>query len=374
MGWAFLADALPIYPLYALFFADHGLTDGQISALFAIWSATAVIAEVPTGALADRYSRRYALAGAGLFQAAGYLLWLVLPGFAGFAVGFILWGIGGALASGALEALLYDGLADSGAQHAYARVYGWVSAAELVGQIPAALAATVLFPMGGYGLVGWVSVVLCLAASSVALRLPDTRARHHDHTGSAEQHASYRTVLKVGLLEAVRNRAVRDAGIAVALVTGIDAIEEYFALLAHDWGIATHLTPIATLGIPLAGAAGAAVASRARQTSGPMIATSLGAAGVLLALAAILHRPAALAVVAAFYGIYRFVLVAVGARLQERIKSDARATVASVAGLATELSVFAVYAAWALGGVLVVALTVCLSSLALAGLLRDHLA
>jgi MFS family permease len=72
VGWALLADVVPLYPLYALLFADTGMSGAQISALFAIWSAVGVIAEVPSGALADRFSRRACLVAAGVLQACGY--------------------------------------------------------------------------------------------------------------------------------------------------------------------------------------------------------------------------------------------------------------------------------------------------------------
>src|SRR5205823_5536339 len=142
-------------------------------ALFAIWSAVSVVAEVPTGALADRFSRRGSLVAAGILQAAGYALWILLPDFGGFAAGFAPWGISGAFVSGALQALLYDSLTEIGAQSQYARVLGRVSAAGLLGQIPAAASASVLFSAGGYPLVAWVSVILCLAAALLASRLPE---------------------------------------------------------------------------------------------------------------------------------------------------------------------------------------------------------
>ena len=127
LGWALLADAVPLYPLYALLFADSGLSGAQISALFAIWSAVGLVAEVPSGALADRFGRRAALVAAGVLQAVGYALWIgAARTFAGFAAGFVLWGLGGSLVSGAREALLYDGLAAVGAEACYARVNGWV--------------------------------------------------------------------------------------------------------------------------------------------------------------------------------------------------------------------------------------------------------
>jgi hypothetical protein len=76
---------------------------------------------------------------------------------------------------------------------------------------------------------------------------------------------------------------------------------------------------------------------------------------VLLAGAGVAAHPAGVLAVTAFYGTYRAVLVVVDARLQERIASRSRATVTSVAGLGTELVTFGVYAAWAAGGVLLVA-------------------
>ncbi|NUT94105.1 MAG: MFS transporter, partial [Saccharothrix sp.] len=125
---------MPVYPLYALLFADTGLSDGQISLLFAIWSTVAVVAEVPFGALADRFSRRWSLVAAGVLQALGYALWTAAPGFWAFAAGFVLWGLGGALVSGALEALIHDGLAAVGAADAFGQVLGRVTAVGLLAQ------------------------------------------------------------------------------------------------------------------------------------------------------------------------------------------------------------------------------------------------
>ncbi|NUT99052.1 MAG: MFS transporter, partial [Saccharothrix sp.] len=125
---------MPVYPLYALLFADTGLSDGQISLLFAVWSTVAVVAEVPFGALADRFSRRWSLVAAGVLQALGYALWTAAPGFWAFAAGFVLWGLGGALVSGALEALVHDGLAAVGAADAFGQVLGRVTAVGLLAQ------------------------------------------------------------------------------------------------------------------------------------------------------------------------------------------------------------------------------------------------
>ena len=331
-----------------MLFADSGLSDAQISVLLAIWSTTAVVFEVPSGAIADRFSRRGSLVAAGVLQALGHAAWVVFPSFWGFAAGFVLWGLGGALTSGAFEALLYDGLAANGDEESYGRVNARVDTVELIAQVPVAVVATVLFSAGGYQLAGWASVVMCLLSSVIALRFPEP-AR------AASEEDGYLATLRTGLRESV---PIKRAVIAVALVYAIDGFEEYFTLLAQDWSVPTVWVPMATIGVPLMGAAGASLAGRL-----PWRGWVLFASGAVLLLAAALAVPVAIVLLGLFYGLYRFVLVHVETDLQHRIDTDARATVTSVAGIGSEFVSFAVYAAWVLGaafavGVLVLVIAV----------------
>jgi MFS family permease len=361
VAWAMLAETIPLYPLYALFFTATGLSAGEISTLFIVWSTVGIVAEVPCGVLADRLSRRSALVGAGVFQAAGYALWVVLPGFPAFAAGFVLWGLGGALQSGSLEALLYDGLAANGSQLQYPRVHGRVEAAQLFAQVPAAGAATVLFYLGGFDLVGWVSVGCCLAASVMAARLPEAPRAHlpgDDHGCGDDDEATpagYLAMLRDGIAQAATRTPVRTAVLATALLMSLDGLEEYFPLLAVQWGVSTAAVPIALLAVPIAGAAGAALGGEASQLRSWWLGVILAVAVGLLAAAGLLGRPASIAVVAVFYGMYRMVLVVADARLQQQLTGPARATVTSVAALGSELAVIALFALWALGQLVLVA-------------------
>ncbi|GAB3373466.1 hypothetical protein GCM10027452_31840 [Micromonospora halotolerans] len=109
-AYAFLTDLVLLYPVYTLLFADTGLSVGQISSLFVLWSAAGILLEVPSGAWADAVSRRLLLCLAPLLTAAGFALWVLVPSYPAFAAGFLLWGAGGALRSGALEALVWTEL------------------------------------------------------------------------------------------------------------------------------------------------------------------------------------------------------------------------------------------------------------------------
>jgi MFS family permease len=350
VGWAALSELVPYYPLYALLFLDTGLTGAQISALFAIWSVTGFVCEVPAGALADRWSRRGVVVLASVLQAAAFVVWTAAPAVWAFAVGFVIWGVGGALVSGASEALVYDGLAAVGAADSYVRVNAAMTAAELLVQVPTAFAAGALFALGGYPLVGWASVVLCLAAAALALRFPEAPRTPDGDEDEAP--------LRQGVVEALRSPALRVLVLAVALIGGLDAIEEYFPVLAGDWGVPTAAVPVAVLVIALAGAAGAALGGRADRLPGGALLALLVVAAALLAAAAVWAHPPALGAVAVFYALYLAVLVVAEARLQDGIASRHRATITSVAGLGIEVASLLVFAAWAVGGPIAVALLV----------------
>ena len=363
VGWTALSELVPLYPLYALLFLDTGLSTAEVSLLFAAWSVTALVTEVPAGALADRWSRRGVLVVAGGLEAVAFVVWTVAPGFWGFLAGFAVWGVAGALVSGAVEALVYDGLADVGAEATFARVNGWTTSAELLVQVPTAAAASLLYALGGYPLVGWASAAVCVAWALLALRFPEP-PREPDG-------GSLLGALRSGVAEAVRVPAVRLTVLAVALVGGLDAVEEYFPVLAGDRGVPTVAVPAAVLGITLAGALGAALGGRADRLPDRALPVLLLLAGVLLGAAAVVPGSGALAVVAVSYGLYLAVLVVAEARLQERVDSARRATVTSVAGLGIELAGLLVFAAWALGGVVAVAvLVVAVVPVVTAGLRR----
>lgn len=363
MCWSALSEAVPLYPVYALLFADSGLSAAEISGLFVLWSLVGILAEVPGGAWADRHSRRTAIASAGVLQGAGHLMWIAWPSLAGFALGFTLWGLGGALSSGSIQALVHDGLTAEGAGHRYAAVMGRAEAAALAVQVPLALVAGVLFEVGGYPVLGIASVAVCLGAAALALTLPE--APPAPSPDDEEEEAGFLGTMRSGVAEAVASAPVRAAALAVAVFTGFDAIEEYFPLLASEWGVPTGAVPAALLAIPLAGAAGAVLAGRALGLRGRTLTLVMLAGAAALAAALVASRPAGLAGVALFYGVHRLVMVVADARLQARIAGGSRATVTSVASLGSEVVGIALFGAWALGGPALVTLAAVVAALVL---------
>ncbi|WP_245663615.1 MFS transporter [Nocardia arthritidis] len=432
-----IGELIPLYALYALLFADHGMSTGQISLLFAIWSATSFLLEVPSGAWADTVSRRGLLVLSGALLTAGFALWTAAPSFAGFAAGFVLWGTSGALASGTFEALLYDDLAARGESSAYPRLLGYTRAGAEAAVVIAIVAATPLYLYGGYALVGWSSVAVAAVHTLIALSLPtapkavsaadiddleeeeptsaardaspagdpavgnvaslpgfagdaaqlgrvpgvDGRGRVSvsggrepapaategfpatlEQTGQKDDAAQsrpfprYLTMLKAGVGEAVRVRVVRYGVLLEALLFGITAFDEYFALLAEESGVSTAVVPL-LVGLTVLGSlTGSVLAGRTEGMSGRTMSIAVGVAGVLFLGGALIAglatgRPNAIylltglgfASIGVSYGIVYNAGIVAGARLQDAIEGPARATVTSVSGLLGEVIALAVF-------------------------------
>jgi MFS family permease len=123
-AFSFFDRFILIVPLYTVMFVDAGLKPVEITVCLTAWSITSFILQVPSGVIADRWSRRHILAWSQLVRGVGFGVWLVYPHFWGFFAGLQLWGIKSAFTSGTFEALLHDELKARGRAAEYTRVFG----------------------------------------------------------------------------------------------------------------------------------------------------------------------------------------------------------------------------------------------------------
>ncbi|MFG1739069.1 MFS transporter [Micromonospora chalcea] len=364
-GYAFLTDLVLLYPLYVLLFADTGLSVGQISSLFVLWAAAGIVLEVPSGVWADAVSRRLLLCLAPLLAAAGFALWVLLPSYPAFAVGFLLWGAGGALRSGALEALVFTELERLGAADRYARLIGRARTAEVLGAVGSGVLAGPVYALGGYLAVGAASVAACLVAAAVAARFPEHRpppalalpsagpggpsVSDEAGDGPGDDEPGWLDSLRLGLGEVRADRRVRAAVLLVAAVTAIwGGLDEYTGLLAADTGIAEVGVPLLLLLVWAGMTVGGLLAPLGERLSHRGYAGLLVFAAGATAAGALLRHPAGFLLLAAAFAAFQLATVLADVRLQARIAGSARATVTSLAGMATDLTVVAFYGGYGL--------------------------
>jgi MFS family permease len=349
-------DLVPLYSVYALLFADHGVSSAQISLLFIIWSLTSFACEVPSGAWADTFDRRRLLVLSAAIYAVGFGSWTVWQDFAGFAFGFGCWGVSSALMSGTFESLVYDELVERHVESRYAELIGWARSTALVATLFATASAAYLFPLGGYALVGWTSVVIAVGQGVLAATLPvSARARRAPHEGDdgalveTERAAStYVAMLRAGLSESRHHPDVRRVLLLAGTMVGLTAYDEYFPLVARDHRVATSTVPLLIAITVLGQVAGTALVGRSARFGGPVIGGVLGAGAVLVSVGALSTPYLGFVVIAVGYGLLNNAMLVGETRLQDTITGPARATVTSVLGLIEEVVALSVYVAFSL--------------------------
>lgn len=335
VAWAAAAEFVPLYAVYALLFEDAGLTPASISIGFVVWSATTVLLEVPSGALADRVSRRGLLVASTVLRAVGFTVWLAWPGLPGVVTGFVLWGASGAAESGTWQALVWDELARLGRTDAYTNVVARMAQAEGVAIVVALLAAAPLVAAFGLTGVGVISIALHAVTVAVVLSLPEVRA-----VRGVDEPTGWRAwtgTLRTGVAAATRTPVLARLVVLGALLEVITVIEEYVPLLARDLGASDTLVPVLVV-LPWAGnLVGAEVAARRPNLAPRAAAAIVLIGGGALVGGALSGHPLGIVGIGAMYATVQTAVVLAGARLQDHAPDGVRATVASVGGFVTEL-------------------------------------
>lgn len=237
-----MGQLLPIYPVYLLLFQQKGLSLSAISALLIIWSLPGLLLEVPSSILADRWNRRNLMVAGTLLKALCFLLWCFSGSFSGFAAGFLLWGIGGALCSGTEEAWLYDALKADGKESEFDRIWGEstfyyqmsVGIAFIIGSIIAAHSMQTAL---------WISVIFTAASAFTAAFLPE----YNFHRTSKEYHGfkDYIATLKDGISFCWKHPTVSIlTGLNVTVLVTAGVLDEYDQLIVRSMGV-----PFALVGL-----------------------------------------------------------------------------------------------------------------------------
>jgi MFS family permease len=173
-----LFNARFYYPVFTILFLDFGLSLEQFALLNTVWAFTIVLAEVPSGALADLLGRRLLLVATSLLMIAEMSLIAFVPlgnpqlVFWAFLANRVLSGLAEAMASGADEALAYDTLVAHELAGEWPKVLEVQMRAQNVGYIFAMTLGAVVYDPGVVNrMLGW----LCcegVVTQQVSMRFP----------------------------------------------------------------------------------------------------------------------------------------------------------------------------------------------------------
>ncbi|HOO33219.1 MAG TPA: MFS transporter [Thermotogota bacterium] len=176
----FLLNMLIIGPILIPFLRWKGLDYSQIMLLQTISALSAMVFEVPTGAVADKLTRKLSLVISGFILSAAILIYILADEFIFFTVSEVLFGLGLTFSSGADSAILYESLRSLGREKEYQKREGSAASNIFLGQAVFSILSGYLY-MIHPTIPFWISVIFLASGSFAALffKEPDRTKSPH---------------------------------------------------------------------------------------------------------------------------------------------------------------------------------------------------
>ena len=342
-------------PIWFLFLqTQHGLSFTEIGLMEVGFGIATILAEVPTGAIADRFGRRVALGIGTLGFAAATVLFATLN-FPGLIVGHLFMAVTRTLMSGSDEALLFDSLRQLKRSDEYERHAGRASAVATASLLAATILAGPLVSVLDFRTVIVISAAGMALAGLIALALREPPRRESDFEDTRGQPPVQRSGVAVfhemrsGMRIALRSRpvllAILFGGILLATLDLPDFFIQPFIRShgidpAHALGDGLTYSALilpSFFGLMLGAIIAAPLAQRLGERRALPAVMILGI-GVFIPLLALDHLAlvASLALLAAATAATHPIA---GGYINRRIPSDQRATVLSIFSLITAVMI-----------------------------------
>ena len=193
-------------PVEKLFMQDLGFTASTIGVMAAVYAAVVPFLEIPSGILADRWSRRGVLLVANLALAVSALVGGLSESVGVYLLAALFLGVYFAMQSGTVDSIVYDALLEeTGDSVGFERAIGRLRVGESAALVSSALVGASVASLTSPRVAYLVTVPFALASAAVLLTLREPRLhRVGDPEPLRRQVAlTYRTVLERGRIRPI---------------------------------------------------------------------------------------------------------------------------------------------------------------------------
>jgi len=323
----FFFDLIFIYAVEKLFFLSRGLNLSQIGIMLFIWSVMEIIFEVPTGILADKWSRRKMLILSGIFYSGGYFLLLFSHSFYQFLLYYFLRTLGSTFTSGTLQAYLYDFLKLNHKEEDFEKIWGRGNALRTFG-IGVAVATGGFLSMISYETVLIASLLSILSISVITFFWPEIKPTRSTEEVKLWQFvsSSFKTVLS----KKVILKLIIFTAIVLAALGNLEEFNDvYLKFLGFPNSVIGLIFALTCASQSLA----SVLAYRLKDYAWKIINFStLFSAGILF-LAALVRHPLMAVAILTLSVIYELTSVLKEGIIQKETESYQRATVSSLSNV-----------------------------------------
>ncbi|TFE00797.1 MFS transporter [Jeotgalibacillus sp. R-1-5s-1] len=260
---SFFFALIPAYVIERLFWEMRGMSVLDVVLTEIIFGAVMLTLEVPAGLVADRIGKKPVIVLGIFLEGIMFVILLSADSFWQFAVAIAFSAAGGALLSGAENALLYDSLASIRQEHRFDWHLGRIQAVRIVSLMIAALSGSLLAEQYSFELNYLISILSISIAFIMSLFLSDRSVPEHEEP--------------VSIMEQVRQSVEffrQHPGLVYLLILGIMTglaagfTEEFWQLYLRDAGIELSFFGLFYGVVLLVQIPGGLLASRLRQRFG----------------------------------------------------------------------------------------------------------
>ena len=202
----FLQNLALWVPIEKLFMTTIGFSPASIGVMAAVYAVVVPVLEVPSGVLADRWSRRGVLILASIAAILSVLVGGLSQSVAVYMVSAGFLGVFFALQSGTLESVVYDTvLEETGGSDGFERTIGRVRLVESVALVASALAGGAIAAVASLRATYFLTAPLLAGAGAALLLFREPRLHKAEAEESLRRQlaSTYRTILAPGRLRAV---------------------------------------------------------------------------------------------------------------------------------------------------------------------------
>ena len=174
----FFENLIPAYVIERLFWEQRGMTIQMVVYTEIIYAITIVLFEIPTGIIADKWSRKKMMVLNAFFGCCEICILIFATEFWHFAMVAFLAGVGRSARSGSENAILYDSLLRNGEAQSFEKHLGRLNACEFSAIILAALSGGLMANRFGFEFNYWVSMAGMFVSLCISLVLvePDIKS------------------------------------------------------------------------------------------------------------------------------------------------------------------------------------------------------
>ena len=340
----FISGCMPIYAFYMILFLDRGLYVTDAALLLALWSLFTILAEFPSGVLADRWNRKNMIVIASILHGSCFVLWYFSDTFLMFTGGFALWAISDAFSSGTEEGLIYDNLLFDGDEDKFTKIYGKAKFFANTGVFVGIASGGLLVSFINIEDMALISAVICFVNAFIAAFLREKNLyseRLKDMGPSNENPIGFFRTFKDAFMFVKGNKIAAISILFIIFFANLGSyLDEFDALIINDFGLdliwVSILLTIRTVFVALGDLLAPKIQSRINSIN--KIALFSGFAFILLIIFSFIWNQYVVLIFGLSFMILAIAEILLINILQTEIKEEGRATIMSFVGIGANMA------------------------------------